>query len=65
MSDNINTIDRVTIRGVTYYLRDNSVINGTPTGLPPVSAQDEGAILRVTNGAWQIVQIASAEEGAF
>lgn len=65
MSNNQNTIDRVTIRGVTYYLRDNSVIDGVPTSLPRVTAEDNGSILRVVNGAWEIVPVATAEEATF
>ena len=65
MSHEINTIDRVTIKGVTYYFRDNSVIHGVPSGLPEVTVEDDGCILRVVNGRWELVQIATAEEGEY
>ena len=65
MSEPVNTIDRVTIRGVTYYLRDNSVIDGVWGGMPVVTAEDNGSILRVVNGFWAVVQVDSAEEEEF
>lgn len=60
-----NIINRVTIRGHTYYFRDNSVINGEPTSLPTVTENDNGSILRVVNGQWAIVPVATAEEVSF
>ncbi len=65
MSDSENYIDRVTIRGITYYLRDNSVIDGVVGGLPTVTAEDNGSILRVVSGRWAVVDIETAEEGEF
>ena len=59
------TIDRITIKGVTYYLRDSSVIDGHPSGLPPVTPNDNGSILRVVDGVWAIIPVATAEEGTF
>ena len=60
-----NIINRVTIRGQTFYLRDSTVIDGVPTSLPAVTDDDNGSILRVVNGGWQIVPVATAEEGDF
>ena len=65
MSSPENIIDRVTIRGVTYYLRDSSVIDGVVGGLPVVTLEDEGSILRVVNGRWEVVSLATAEDGEF
>ena len=65
MSASDNIIDRITIRGVTYYVRDSSVIDGVVGGLPVVTLEDEGSILRVVNGRWTVVDLAAAEEGEF
>ena len=65
MSASDNIIDRITIRGVTYYVRDSSVIDGVVGGLPVVTLEDEGSILRVVNGRWTVVDLATAEEGEF
>ena len=62
MSEEINYIDRIKIRGVTYYIRDNSMISGN---LPTPDPEDEGGILRVVNGRWQIVSIDDAEGDSF
>lgn len=65
MSNPENYIDRVTIKGVTYLLRDSTVIDGVATGLPPVTIENENSILLVKNGSWQVTQIATAEDGEF
>lgn len=65
MSGKDDIIDRVTIRGVTYYLRDSSVIDGVVGGLPAVTTDDDGSILLVVNGRWTVVKLDSAEEGTY
>lgn len=34
-------------------------------GLPEVSSANEGCILRVVNGAWELVEVANAEDGEY
>lgn len=57
-----NYIDRIKIRGITYLIRDNSMIGGN---LPTPDEEDEGGILRVVNGRWQIVAVDDAEGDSF
>lgn len=48
-------------------LEENIKENGTGkvNGLPEVSSANEGCILRVVNGAWELVEVANAEDGEY
>lgn len=65
MAEN-NYIDRVKIRGNTYYLRDTSLHDGSTGNLPDIDPDtDEGAFLCVVGGKWTKVIINDAEGEGF
>lgn len=62
MSEPVDYIDRVTIRGQTYYFKDSTIdVNGLPTPTPEL----EGAFLRIKNGAWVAEVFDEAEGGIY
>lgn len=44
---------------------DKTKLDSIKTGLPTVTTSDDGAFLRVVNGAWAAVQLPNVEEGEF
>lgn len=50
---------------VDEYGRISGLETGTADGLPAVGEADEGAFLRVVDGAWAVTALPSAEEVAF
>lgn len=65
MADNVEYIDRVKIRGKTYYLRDKGLRDGSEGYLPDIDPDgaDDGAFLCVKDGVWAKLSIADATDG--
>lgn len=60
-----NYIDRITIRGNTYYLVDKELRDGTMGILPVVTEEDNGSFLMVSDGKWTTTKISDASGEAF